>query len=40
MSYIVMVLMIFIVLAAIYVLRREKRALDVLYDAPRPEGRA
>ena len=38
MSYIVMVLMIFIVLTAIYVLRREKQALDTLYEAPRTEA--
>jgi N,N'-diacetylchitobiose transport system permease protein len=32
-SYVVMVMMIFIVLAAIAVLRREKRALDRMYAA-------
>jgi ABC-type sugar transport system permease subunit len=34
MSYLVMVLMIAIVLAAIRVLRREKRVLDAMYAAP------
>jgi N,N'-diacetylchitobiose transport system permease protein len=34
MSYLVMLLMIAIVLAAIRVLRREKRVLDAMYAAP------
>jgi len=37
MSYIVMMLMIVIVLAAIAILRREKRALDAIYDHAGPE---
>ena len=38
MSYVVMVIMIFIVLTAIYVLRREKRALDALHETSRTEA--
>jgi multiple sugar transport system permease protein len=36
-SYVVMVLMVFIVLGAIALLRREKRALDAMY-AAKPEA--
>jgi multiple sugar transport system permease protein len=36
MSYIIMVIMIVIILAAIRILRREKSALDALYQAPAP----
>ena len=35
-SYVVLILMIFIVLGAIYVLRREKKSLDAMYTA-RPQ---
>ena len=38
MSYIVMVMMIVIVLAAIQLLRREKRSLDAMYAKPATEG--
>ena len=39
-SYLVMLLMIVIVLSAIYVLRREKKALDALYEKPAAGGEA
>src|SRR5262249_31782242 len=38
MSYVVMMLMIVIVLAAIHLLRREKRSLDAMYATPAAEG--
>jgi multiple sugar transport system permease protein len=38
MSYVVMMLMIVIVLAAIHLLRREKRSLDAMYAQPTAEG--
>ena len=38
MSYIVMVLMVVIVLIAIHLLRREKRALDQMYAAGEEQG--
>ena len=39
-SYLVMLLMIVIILSAIYVLRREKKALDALYEKPAGGGEA